>query len=124
MVGPDTYRQVSAGGPELAESVGAVADGWYPEGLQGLDGAGHVQDGLRSGADHGHRDGGKCCQVRGDVAVVAPVHSADSAGGEHRDPRAVGREHCGGHRGRPGRPPGQNLAYVPEADLDHTIGRR
>ena len=70
-------------------------------GLQILQGQPQVQNGLGTGADHHHGGVGQLLQVGGDVESLlgAPVHTADTAGGEYGDPRHVGDDHGGGDGG-------------------------
>ena len=82
MVRSDRHRQVAAPGPELGHYVGALPDDRDAERLQGLNGSGQVEDRFGSGTNHGYRQCGQRGEVGRNIAILAPVHTADPACGE------------------------------------------
>ncbi len=106
----------------------APAEHGYPDGLEVLERARQVEEGLRPGA-HGHdrmvRQG---VEVGGDVTggLGAAVHTADAPGGEDPYPRVMGQRDGGRDRCRAERPalrdgdghvPLGNFAGLPEYPL-------
>jgi hypothetical protein len=61
--------------------------------LERLQRSRKVQNALRAGRDHGDRMASEGGQVRGDIARIAVVDPANTAGGDHVDPHGGGSEH-------------------------------